>query len=93
MPFEETGVCSDGHTISGFPSVWGRGEGESEHRGETEILLRNCQWGKNSVALALTGTHNSRSPYLLSSSVMGFHQAQHENCTPTASRLEAQPLG
>lgn len=92
MPFEETGICSDGHTISGFPSAWGWRERESKHRGETEILLNNCQWGKYSVVLALTGTHNSRSPYLLSSSVMGFHQAQHKNCTPAASCLEAQPL-
>lgn len=33
MPFEEFGICSDGHTISGFPSTW-RGEKEKASTGE-----------------------------------------------------------
>lgn len=93
MPFEDIGVCSDDHTISGFPSTWGRGKEESECKREMEILLNNCQWAKHNMALALNRTHNSRSLYLLSSSVMEFQQAQHKNCIPAASHLETQPLG
>lgn len=90
MPFEEIGIYSDGHTMSAFPSTWGQRERESKCRGGTEIQLSNCQW--DTVGLALTVTQNSKLLYLLSSSVTGFHQAQHKNCTPAAG-LKAQPLG
>lgn len=56
------------------------GREEKASAGETQILLNNCQWGEHTVALALTGTHNSRSPYLLSSSVIAFHQ--HKSLYP-----------
>lgn len=55
MPFEDIGVCSDDHTISGFPSTWGWGEEESECRREMEILLNNCQWAEHNMALLSIG--------------------------------------
>lgn len=66
------------------------GREEKASAGEKQILLNICQWGEHMVALAFTATHNSRSPYLLSSSTIGFHQ--HKSLYPGVINLEAQPF-
>lgn len=50
------------------------GREEKASAEQKQILLSNCQWGEYTVALALTGTHDARSAYLLSSSAIAFHQ-------------------
>lgn len=57
------------------------GREEKASAGEKQILLNNCWWGEHTVALALTRSHNSRSPYLLTSSVIAFHQ--HKSLYPS----------